>query len=65
VDFVVVGGATAIAHGFARLTQDLAIVYEGSPANLDRLIAALAYRSERVHVLKNCPPVAPRCILRS
>ena len=27
VDFIVVGGAAAIAHGSARLTQDLDIVY--------------------------------------
>jgi len=42
VDFIVVGGAAAIAHGSARLTQDLDIVYDRSPANLDRLVAALA-----------------------
>jgi hypothetical protein len=42
VAFIVVGGAAAIAHGSARLTQDLDIVYERSGANLDRLIAALA-----------------------
>jgi hypothetical protein len=41
VAFIVVGGAAAIAHGSARLTQDLDIVYERSPANLDRLLAAL------------------------
>jgi hypothetical protein len=42
VAFIVVGGAAAIAHGSARLTQDLDIVYERSPANLDRLVEALA-----------------------
>ncbi len=42
VAFILVGGAAAIAHGSARLTQDLDIVYERSPANLDRLVAALA-----------------------
>ncbi len=41
VAFIVVGGAAAIAHGSARLTQDLDIVYERSPGNLDRLVAAL------------------------
>jgi hypothetical protein len=44
VAFIVVGGAAAIAHGSARLTQDLDIVYERSPANLDRLVAALIHR---------------------
>src|SRR5580700_3192860 len=42
VAFIVVGGAAAIAHGSARLTQDLDIVYLRSVANLDRLVAALA-----------------------
>jgi hypothetical protein len=36
----VIGGAAAIAHGSARLTQDLDIVYERSPENLKRLVAA-------------------------
>ena len=36
------GGAAAIAHGSARLTQDLDIVYRRTPGNLDRLVAALA-----------------------
>jgi hypothetical protein len=30
VEFIVVGGAAAIAHGSSRLTQDLDIVYERS-----------------------------------
>jgi len=42
VAFIVVGGAAAIAHGSARLTQDLEIVYERSAANLDKLVSALA-----------------------
>ena len=41
VAFIVVGGAAAIAHGSARLTQDLDIVYERTPSNLDRLVRAL------------------------
>jgi hypothetical protein len=31
----------ALAHGSARLTQDLAIVYRRSRENLDRLVLAL------------------------
>ena len=46
VEFIVVGGAAAIAHGSARLTQVLDIVYNRSPDNLDRLVAAL----------ENCKP---------
>lgn len=42
VSFIVVGGAAAIAHGSARLTQDLDIVYRRSRENLDRLVTALA-----------------------
>jgi hypothetical protein len=42
VDFIVTGGAAAIAHGSARLTLDLDIVYGRSPENLVRLVAALA-----------------------
>ncbi len=41
VEYIVVGGAAAIAHGSAQLTQDLDIVYRRTPANLDRLVAAL------------------------
>jgi hypothetical protein len=42
VRFIVVGGAAATAHGSARLSLDLDIVYERSPENIDRLAAALA-----------------------
>lgn len=41
VEFIVIGGAAAIAHGSARLTQDLDVVYRRTPANLDALVAAL------------------------
>ena len=41
VKFIVVGGAAAIAHGAARLTMDLDVVYERSRENLARLVAAL------------------------
>jgi hypothetical protein len=42
VRFIVVGGAAATAHGSARLTLDLDVVYERSPDNIHRLVAALA-----------------------
>ncbi len=41
VDYILVGGVAAAAHGAARLTQDVDIVYSRSPENLIRLIAAL------------------------
>lgn len=40
VAFIVIGGAAAIAHGSARFTQDLDIVYQRSSANLERLMEA-------------------------
>jgi hypothetical protein len=36
-EFIIVGGAAAVAHGSSRLTQDLDIVYAREPANLVRL----------------------------
>ena len=42
VRFLIVGGAAATAHGSARLTQDLDLVYDRSPENLARLARALA-----------------------
>jgi Nucleotidyl transferase AbiEii toxin, Type IV TA system len=42
VEFVVIGGFAAIAHGSQRLTVDLDIVVDPRPANGRRLIAALA-----------------------
>jgi len=37
IDFVVVGGFVAIAHGSARLTNDLDICFSTGPANLTAL----------------------------
>ena len=33
VEFIIVGGAAATAHGAARLTQDLDVVYSRTPEN--------------------------------
>ena len=41
VEFVIVGGAAARAHGSARLTEDLDIVYARGPENIKRLANAL------------------------
>lgn len=41
VDFIIVGGAAAVAHGSARLTQDLDIVYRRDKGNLTRLVKSL------------------------
>lgn len=42
VEFILVGGAAATAHGSSRLTVDLDIVYGRSRQNLDRLASCLA-----------------------
>lgn len=42
VDFILVGGAAAAAHGALRLTVALDVVYSRSPENIARLAAALA-----------------------
>jgi hypothetical protein len=56
VRFIIVGGAAATAHGSARLTQDLDVVYERSRENLDRLIHALAPYDP---YLRGAPPGLP------
>ena len=56
VEFIVVGGAAAIAHGSARFTQDLDVVYRRSPENLDRLVAAL---QDLAPYLRGAPPGLP------
>ncbi len=56
VDFIIVGGAAATAHGSARLTNDLDIVYSRSKDNIGRLVAAL--RGFRPY-LRGDPPDLP------
>ncbi len=41
VRYIVVGGFAAAAHGSAFLTADLDVVYERTPSNIARLVAAL------------------------
>ena len=42
VDFIVIGGMAAVAHGSVRATLDLDIVYSRDRANVRRLVAVLA-----------------------
>ena len=42
VRFVVIGGVAVGAHGYVRGTEDLDLVPDPDPANLDRLTEALA-----------------------
>jgi len=56
VEFIIVGGAAAVAHGSVRLTYDLDIVYGRTPENLKRLVEALG----PIHpYLRNVPPGLP------
>lgn len=42
MDFIVIGGVAAAAHGSARATYDVDVVYARWPDNVARLAAALA-----------------------
>ncbi len=42
IEFILVGGAAATAHGASRLTQDIDIVYRRSAENIRRLVDTLA-----------------------
>jgi predicted nucleotidyltransferase len=56
VKFIVIGGAAAIAHGLARLTYDIDVVYARDKDNIDTLIQAL----EKQHpYLRGVPPGLP------
>ena len=41
IEFIIVGGAAATAHGSARLTLDLDVVYGRSEENIERIVDAL------------------------
>ena len=56
VDYIIVGGVAARAHGSARLTDDLDISYARNSANLARVIAALAPLRP---YLRGAPPGLP------
>jgi hypothetical protein len=56
VRVIIVGGAAATAHGAARLTQALDIVYRRDTENLRRLAAAL---SPHEPYLRGAPPDLP------
>jgi len=42
VEFIIVGGAAAIAHGASRLTEDLDVVYRRDHKNVEAIIKSLA-----------------------
>jgi predicted nucleotidyltransferase len=56
VEFILIGGAAAIVHGSARMTQDVDVVYARSDANIAALVKALG----SLHpYLRGAPPGLP------
>lgn len=56
VEFIVIGGVAATAHGSAHVTVDLDVVYRRSAENVARLAAALAPLAP---YLRGAPPGLP------
>lgn len=56
VEFIVVGGLAATAHGSTRLTIDLDVVYNRTPDNIRRIVSALAPHKP---YLRGAPPGLP------
>ena len=56
VEFILIGGVAATAHGSARLTQDVDAVYSRTPENLRRLAEALVPFKP---YLRGAPPGLP------
>ncbi len=56
VRFIVIGGGAAVAHGSARTTYDVDVVYARDPENIRNLVAALANHQP---YLRGAPPGLP------
>lgn len=56
VKFIVIGGGAAIAHGSARVTLDIDVVYARDAENVRRLASALAAHDP---YLRGAPPGLP------
>ena len=54
VNYIIIGGFAATAHGSAFLTVDLDVVYERTPTNVRRLAAAPSKGSFRVRNSGRC-----------
>jgi predicted nucleotidyltransferase len=59
VDFVVVGGVAAVAHGSAAFTQDLDITYAPDDENLNRLGRVLVELDARLRGVTDDVPFIP------
>lgn len=56
VEFIVIGGVAATAHGSTRVTLDLDVLYSREPENIERIVAAL----KDLHpYLRGAPPGLP------
>lgn len=56
VEYIVIGGVAAAAHGSARATFDLDVVYRRTPENIGRLVLALTPYHP---YLRGAPPGLP------
>jgi predicted nucleotidyltransferase len=56
VEFIIVGGVAAAAHGSGRTTQDIDVVYRRTQENIRRLVSGLASHSP---YLRGAPPGLP------
>lgn len=56
VRFIIIGGIAGMAHGAARATYDIDIVYSRDPDNVKRLVAALQPHQP---YLRGAPPGLP------
>lgn len=66
VDFVIIGGWSAILHGSSSITNDLDICYSRNPDNLKRVVAALTSFHPRLRDLpQNLPFVWDQATLRN
>ena len=59
VDFVVIGGIAAIAHGSPQVTQDLDIAYATGEANLERLGSVLVALGTTLRGVTDGVPFVP------
>ena len=59
VDFVLIGGFAAVAHGSPRLTQDLDLTYASRAANLEALGHALTDLGARLRGVEADLPFVP------
>ena len=59
VDFVVIGGIALIAHGSARNTRDLDVVYATDQANLEALGATMVEIGARLRGVPDEVPFVP------